>query len=102
MYYTVLKGFSPGIYSNWPEAKEQISGYSNAKYKKFKSLIEAEYYYKTKGGTFEKFQELIIEEDQKKIKKYKKEHNSTNNSSSTSNFKKIKVNTSHRKWEEVL
>ena len=41
-YYCVKKGYTPGIYSTWSECKEQVSGYSGPKYKKFDTLVEAQ------------------------------------------------------------
>lgn len=43
-YYAVKKGFTPGIYSSWPEAQKQVSGYSSAEFKSFSSKWEAENY----------------------------------------------------------
>jgi ribonuclease HI len=52
-YYAVLKGYVPGIYSSWPSASDQVNGFTGAKYKKFKSRTEAEYYMDTAGKTIE-------------------------------------------------
>lgn len=41
-FYAVKKGKRPGIYTSWDEAKEQVSGFSGAVYKSFKTLKEAE------------------------------------------------------------
>jgi len=41
-YYVVWVGQNPGIYKSWVECQLQIKGFPNAKYKSFKSLIEAE------------------------------------------------------------
>lgn len=45
-YYVVWQGNRPGIYESWTEAKLQIQGYPNAKYKGFTSreAAEAAYY----------------------------------------------------------
>lgn len=43
-YYAVRKGHRPGIYTTWPEAQKQVSGYSNAEFKSFPSKEEAENY----------------------------------------------------------
>ena len=37
----VWEGYRPGIYTEWPKAQAQISGYAGAKYKSFKSFEEA-------------------------------------------------------------
>ena len=44
MYYSVFSGFKPGIYESWNECQKQVSGYKNAKFKKFKSHQNAEYF----------------------------------------------------------
>ena len=44
MYYAVKKGRTPGIYNTWAECQEQVKGYSNAQFKKFKTVEEAEAY----------------------------------------------------------
>ncbi|MFC6464089.1 viroplasmin family protein [Marinilactibacillus sp. GCM10026970] len=41
-YYAVKKGRKPGIYTTWPEAQKQISGFSGAEFKSFTTKIEAE------------------------------------------------------------
>jgi len=46
-YYTVLKGYTPGIYNNWKKAEMQVKGFPGAKYKKFETFGEADYYFKT-------------------------------------------------------
>ncbi len=40
-FYAIHKGFQPGVYSSWAEAKRQITGYPKAKFKKFASRREA-------------------------------------------------------------
>lgn len=41
-YYAVAKGRKPGIYTNWPDAEKQVTGFNGAVHKKFKSREEAE------------------------------------------------------------
>ena len=41
-YYAVSKGIKTGIYSTWNQCQQQTKGFSGAKFKKFKSKIEAE------------------------------------------------------------
>ncbi|GKQ43267.1 ribonuclease H [Companilactobacillus sp. RD055328] len=41
-FYAIKKGKKPGIYTNWPEAKAQVTGFSGAVYKGFTSQAEAE------------------------------------------------------------
>ena len=45
-YYVVWKGHEPGIYHSWPECQKQIEGFPTARYKSFKTLIEAEVAFK--------------------------------------------------------
>ena len=44
MYYAVLKGRTPGIYKSWSECRDQIDGFSGAKFKKFKTIEDANAY----------------------------------------------------------
>lgn len=46
-YYVVRKGYKPGVYESWSAAKEQVSGYAGAEYKKFETIPEAEHYMAT-------------------------------------------------------
>ena len=41
-YYAVSKGREPGIYNTWTDCRLQTEGYSGAKYKKFRTLEEAQ------------------------------------------------------------
>jgi ribonuclease HI len=43
-YYAVKIGINPGIYTSWEECKEEINGFSGAKYKSFKTEQEAQQY----------------------------------------------------------
>ncbi|KAF7583692.1 RNase H family protein [Clavispora lusitaniae] len=40
-YYAVANGRNAGVYKSWDDCKSQVSGFSNAKYKKFSSAEEA-------------------------------------------------------------
>jgi len=40
-YYAVCVGRKPGVYDNWEEAKEQVNGFKNSKYKSFATEEEA-------------------------------------------------------------
>ena len=44
MYYAVVIGKKPGIYSDWDECKEQIDDFKGCKYKRFETSEEAEKY----------------------------------------------------------
>ena len=41
-YYVVWMGHLPGVYTEWPSAKQQIDGYKGAKYKSFPDRSQAE------------------------------------------------------------
>lgn len=41
-FYAISAGHTPGIYSNWPEAQAQVSGFAGAVYKGFATLSEAQ------------------------------------------------------------
>jgi ribonuclease HI len=41
-FYAVMNGKKPGVYNTWAECQEQVKGFRNAQYKKFKTLHEAE------------------------------------------------------------
>lgn len=43
-FYAVKEGRKTGVFTSWEECKEQILGYSNAKYKSFATIEEAESY----------------------------------------------------------
>ena len=45
-FYAVHSGRNPGIYKTWDECQVQVKGYSGAKYKKFKALVDAEQFIK--------------------------------------------------------
>ena len=41
-YYAVAVGRTIGIYYSWDDCNKQVSGFSNARYKKFESAKEAD------------------------------------------------------------
>lgn len=43
-YYAVARGYSPGVYKTWEEAKRQVNGFRNAMHKSFKTKAEARAY----------------------------------------------------------
>ncbi len=47
--YAVRKGRKPGIYQTWAECQKQISGFSGAEYKGFRTMEEAKAY--VEGGS---------------------------------------------------
>jgi ribonuclease HI len=46
-FYAVVKGCTPGVYTTWDEAKEQVNEYPGAVYKSFKTREEAEEFMNT-------------------------------------------------------
>ena len=40
-YYSVEKGENPGVYTDWPQAREQVDVYSNNNYKGFNNIHDA-------------------------------------------------------------
>ena len=58
-YYAVKEGMKNGIFRTWNECKEQVSGYSGAKYKKFDNLQDAEEF--LNGGKEEVYSDDAIE-----------------------------------------
>lgn len=44
-YYSVKIGKKSGIYLTWKECEENVKGYPNAKYKKFKTKEAGKYYF---------------------------------------------------------
>ena len=44
MFYTVHKGLKTGIYENWKDCEQNVKGFSNAVFKKFKDKKDAEYF----------------------------------------------------------
>lgn len=41
-FYAVASGRRSGVYGSWAECEEQVKGFKNAKYKKFKTRQEAD------------------------------------------------------------
>lgn len=41
-FYVVWQGHEPGVYTTWDQCQKQISGFSNAKYKSFPTMAQAE------------------------------------------------------------
>lgn len=48
-YYAVARGVKPGVYYTWDEAERQVSGYSRARHKSFKTLKEAKAFLEING-----------------------------------------------------
>jgi ribonuclease HI len=47
-YYVVWVGKNPGIYTDWEQTKQQITGIAEARYKAYDSLEQAQYAYSQK------------------------------------------------------
>lgn len=48
-FYAVAVGHHPGVYEEWVDAQEQITGVKGPKYKKFATRAEAEEFVRTLG-----------------------------------------------------
>lgn len=46
-FYAVKKGRVTGLFTNWDDCKKSIDGFSNAEFKSFKSLKDANKYLET-------------------------------------------------------
>lgn len=67
MYYVVWRGHNPGVYTDWDEAREQITGAAKPMYQTFGSKELAHKAFeegpeKYKGGAFKKTRDLTDEE----------------------------------------
>jgi viroplasmin and RNaseH domain-containing protein len=50
-FYAVARGRKPGIYPTWNDCNEQVHGFDNARYKKFKTASEAQQFIDQKSST---------------------------------------------------
>lgn len=66
-FYAVARGRQPGIYHTWAECRKQVDGFSDARYKKFKTLAEATEFCAVYGGGghFSQFTSEAFEPDDK-------------------------------------
>lgn len=53
-YYSVHKGYCPGIYKNWGNCEKQINGFKGAIFKKFKNDYEGALYFYKNGKDINK------------------------------------------------
>ena len=53
-YYVVVKGVQTGLFEQWDDCKQSVTGYPNAQYKGFVTLEEAKAYMEENGMTSEK------------------------------------------------
>lgn len=79
MYYAVKNGKNVGIFDNWDECKESISGYSGSIFKKFKYKSQAEEYLdsnkKKKIKKIDDFFSSCKEEDKEEDKDKEEDNN---------------------------
>lgn len=52
LVYAVARGRTPGLYFSWGDAQLQVSGYSQAKHKSFKTVPEAVSFLRLNGGGY--------------------------------------------------
>jgi ribonuclease HI len=69
MWYSVHSGKIPGVYSTWKECQAQVSGWKGAKFKKFETRQDAEYF--SKHGID---RSTVVEAEQKQAKSNSKSH----------------------------
>uniref|UniRef100_A0A182Q4X8 Ribonuclease H1 n=1 Tax=Anopheles farauti TaxID=69004 RepID=A0A182Q4X8_9DIPT len=50
-FYAVAKGRQVGIYGTWPECQTQVNGFTGARFKKFNTQAEAQYFIDQNGGS---------------------------------------------------
>lgn len=67
-YYVVWSGKTTGIFSNWDECKEQVSGYQGALYKGFPTLGAAEEAYRSNPARYIGKDKEAIELDPEAVK----------------------------------
>ncbi len=53
-WYVVWVGAHPGIYDNWADAKAQITGFPNARYRAFSTVAEAQEAFRSSPDRFKK------------------------------------------------
>ncbi len=64
-YYAIARGKVTGIYNNWIEAKKQIDGYKNPKFKLFDNEKDAQDFIKCNSGKTQILDKFITIEDPK-------------------------------------
>lgn len=66
-FYAVARGRKPGIYHDWDGCREQVNGFSGARYKKFLSLAGAQEFCAVygEGGHFSLFKSEGFQPDEK-------------------------------------
>ncbi|KAG6361232.1 hypothetical protein INS49_009456 [Diaporthe citri] len=64
-FYAVARGRRPGIYHTWGECRKQVDGFSDARFRKFKTLTEATEFLAVYGGGghFSQFTSQAFEPD---------------------------------------
>lgn len=71
-YYVVWEGRQPGVYDNWEDAEQQVANWPDAKYKSYKSKVEAiEAFRKNSASDVEALASLLLQADGHNISKPK-------------------------------
>ena len=69
MWYSVHTGKIPGVYPTWKECQAQVSGWKGAKFKKFETQQDAEYFFKHGSD-----RSIVVEAKQKQGSSKPKSH----------------------------
>ena len=59
-WYVVWQGKSPGIFTNWDDAKQQVQGFKGAKYQSFKTQWAAEEAFKVGPNSFQDIRSAVL------------------------------------------
>ena len=59
-WYVVWQGKSPGIFTNWDDAKQQVHGFKGAKYQSFKTQWAAEEAFKSGPDSFQDLRSAVL------------------------------------------
>lgn len=59
-YYAVATGRKPGIYNSWEECENQVDGFSNARFKSFKTIDEAKRYLSDNTSSVSNYRKVCL------------------------------------------
>lgn len=59
-YYAVAAGRKPGIYNSWEECENQVDGFSNARFKSFKTIDEAKRYLSDNTSSVSNYRKVCL------------------------------------------
>ncbi|KAI9591220.1 Caulimovirus viroplasmin-domain-containing protein [Syncephalis fuscata] len=90
-YYAVKEGREPGIYLIWEEAKQQVEGHSNARYKRFDNIDDAEAF--LVHGLYKSTDTTISNTSSNNNKNYDKKNYATYTRDDTQNHRSAYSNT---------